>query len=70
MPHELSPHQLQHRVGAWMELMISLRNYQWLRNPIIGNEKWILSINCTHRRQWLSGGQTGAVTPKADPQPT
>ncbi|CAF1675068.1 unnamed protein product, partial [Adineta ricciae] len=28
--HELSPHQLQHRVDACMELMMSHRNYQWL----------------------------------------
>ena len=28
LPHELSPHQLQHRVDACMDLMTSHRNYQ------------------------------------------
>ena len=28
IPHDLSPHQLQHRVDACMELMTSHRNYQ------------------------------------------
>ena len=67
--HELSPHQLQYRVDACMDLMTSHRNYQWLRNLITGDEKWVLYINYTHRRQWLSLGQTGAATPKADLPP-
>ena len=69
IPHELSPHQLQYRVNACMDLMTSHRNYQWLRNLITGNEKWVLHIDYTHRRQWLSPGQTGAATPKADLHP-
>ena len=69
MPHELSPHQLQHRVDASIELMTSHRNYQWLRNLMTGDEKWVLYINCTHRRQWLSASQTVAAAPKTDPHP-
>jgi hypothetical protein len=69
IPHELSPHQLQHRVDACMDLMTSHRNYQWLRNLIIGDEKWVLYIDYTHRRQWLSAGQTGVATPKTDLHP-
>ncbi|CAF1682936.1 unnamed protein product [Adineta ricciae] len=49
-----------------MELMTSHRNYQWLRNLITGDEKWMLYINYTHKRQWLNGGQTGAATSKTD----
>ncbi|CAF5215482.1 unnamed protein product, partial [Rotaria magnacalcarata] len=69
MPHELSPHQLQHRVDACMNLMTSHRNYKWLRNLITGDEKWVLYINYTHRRQWLSAGQKGVATPKTDSYP-
>ena len=54
IPHELSPLQLQYRVDACMELLTSHRNYQWLRNLITGDEKWVLYINYQHRRQWLS----------------
>ena len=67
--HELSPHQLQHRVDDYMNLMTSHCNYQWLRNLIAGDEKCVLYINYTHRRQWLSAGQTGVATPKTDPHP-
>ena len=49
--------------------MTSHRNYQWLRNLITGDEKWVLYINCTHKRQWLSPGQTGVATPKVDLHP-
>ena len=69
IPHELSPLQLQQRVDACMELMTSHRNYQWLNNFVIGDEKWLLYINCGYHRQWLSLGQTGVVTPKPDLHP-
>ncbi len=39
IPHELPPHQLQLRVDACMELMMSHRNYQWLHNLITDDEK-------------------------------
>ena len=65
IPNELSPHQLQYRVDVWLDLMTSHRNYQWLRNLISGNEKWVLYINYKHRRQWLSAGETGTATLKS-----
>ena len=52
-----------------MDLMTSHRNYQWLRNLITGDKKWMLYINDTHRRQWLSPGQTDVATPKANLHP-
>ena len=48
-----------------MDLMTSHRNYQWLRNLITGDEKWVLYINYKHRRQWLSPGETDTATPKS-----
>ena len=51
IPHELSLHQLQHRFNACMDLTTYHRNYQWLRILITGDEKWVLYINYTHRRQ-------------------
>jgi hypothetical protein len=64
IPHHLSPHQLQLKVDACMELLISHCNYQWLHNLITGDAKWVLYVNHTHRRQWLSAGQIGVATPK------
>jgi transposase len=59
IPHELSPLQLQHRVDACMELLTSHRNYEWLRNLITGDEKWVMYVNHTRNRQWLGIGQSG-----------
>ena len=47
IPHDLSPHQLQHRV----------------------DEKWVLYVNHTRKRQWLGAGKTGVATPKNDLYP-
>jgi hypothetical protein len=69
IPHELSPHQLQHRVDACMNLMTSHCNYDWLHNLITDDEKWVSYVNYTHRRQWLSVGETGVATPKTDSYP-
>jgi hypothetical protein len=64
MPHDLSSHQLQHRVSASTKSTTSHRNYQWLNNLITGTEKWVLYVNHTCKQQWLGAGQTGATTPK------
>ena len=69
IPHDLSPHQLQHRVDACRELMTSHRNYQWLYNLITGDEKWVLYVNHTRKRQWLGAGQKGVATPKNELHP-
>ena len=69
IPHELSALQLQHRVDACMELMTSHRNYQWLHNLITGDEKWVLYVNHTRKRQWLGAAQKGVPTPKNDLHP-
>lgn len=69
IPHELSQHQLQLRVDACMQLMTSHRNYQWLHSLITGDEKWVLYVNHTLKRQWLGAGQKGIATPKNDLHP-
>ena len=69
IPHELSSHQLRHSLDTCMGLMTSHRNYEWLRTLITGDEKRVLYINCTHKRQWLSAGRTGVTTPKTNSYP-
>ena len=66
IPHELSAIQLKTRVDACMQLLTFRCTYQWLGNLITGDEKWILYVNHTRKRQWLSIGQTGVTTPKVD----
>jgi len=64
IPHELTPHQLQVRIGICMCLLTSHRNFRWLYNLVTGDEKWVLYINYMHQRQWLSPGQRGMDTPR------
>ena len=52
-----------------MALMTSHGNYQWLHNLITDDEKWLLYINHTRKRQWLGTGQTDIATPKNDDHP-
>ena len=52
-----------------MALMTSYRNYQWLHNLIPVDEKWVLYVNHTRKRQWLGSGQTDIATPKNDLHP-
>ena len=47
--------------------MTSHRNYQWLYNLITSDEKWVLYVNHTRKRQWLGTGQTDIATLKNDP---
>ena len=66
---QLSAYILQHRVDVYMGLLTSHRNYEWPRNLVTGDEKWLLYINYARKRQWLSVHQTGTVTPKNDLHP-
>ena len=69
IPYELPPHQFQLKVNTCMALMTSHRNYQWLHNLITGDEKWLLYINHTKKRQWLGTRQTCIATPQNDLHP-
>ena len=52
-----------------MDLVTSHRNHEWLCNLITGDEKCVLYINYSRRRQWLSVAQTGVATPITDLHP-
>ena len=49
-----------------MNLLTSHRNNQWLRNLVTEDETWVLYVNHTRRRQWLSSGGTEVATPRMD----
>lgn len=69
IPHELQPHQIKARLDACMQLLTFRRSHEWLRNLITGDEKWVMYVNHTRKRQWLAVGQTGIATPKSDLHP-
>lgn len=64
VPHDLSLSQLQVRVDACMSLLTFRRNFNWLRQLVTGDDKWVLYVNHSRKRQWLSPGDTGIATPK------
>lgn len=47
-----------------MELTTTHRDYQRLDNLIAGDEKWVLYVSHTRKREWPRAAQTGAGTPK------
>lgn len=69
IPHELTANQLQARVDACMHLLTFRRKYEWLRQLITGDEKWVLYVNHTRKRQWLSTGESGIATAKPELHP-
>lgn len=70
IPHILSSFQLKQRINACIELLTSHRNYQWLNNIITSDEKWVVYVNYTRKRQWLEAGQSGIATPKNELHPS
>lgn len=69
IPHELSASQAAMRVNVCMQLLTFKRTFDWLRNLVTGDEKWVLYVNHTRKRQWLSTHESGVPTPKADLHP-
>ena len=49
-----------------MSLLSRKRNFNWLDDLITGDEKWVLYINTTRRRQWIRPGDTSIPTPKPE----
>ncbi len=48
---------------------MSYRNYQQLRKLVTSDEKWVLYVSHTRKREWLGGGQIDVATPKNDLHP-
>ena len=50
-----------------MELLTSHQTMEWLRDIVIGDEKWVVYVSHTRKRQWLQSGETGIPMPKNTP---
>ncbi|EYB98248.1 hypothetical protein Y032_0133g1797 [Ancylostoma ceylanicum] len=66
IPHDLSGRQLQVRRDACMNLLTFRRTFAWLEFLVTGDEKWVLCVNHTRKRQWLGSGERGIATPKTE----
>lgn len=69
IPHQLAPNQLQLRSDICMSLLTYKRTTKWLEDLVTGDEKWVLYVNYTRKRQWLSPSEPGVSTPKGELHP-
>lgn len=65
LPHKLTTANMMHRVSICSSLISRKRRTDWIREIITGDEKWVLYVNHTRKRQWLPR----TVDPEPDPKP-
>jgi len=66
VPHELTANQRNLRLDICTSLLTKHRTMSWLDNLITGDEKWILYVNHTRKRQWVKSDQRPLPTPKPE----
>lgn len=69
VPHGLSMANKSQRVDLCTFLLQLRRNRQWLDHLITGDEKWVVYVNTTRRRQWVASTQTPVPCPKPEIHP-
>lgn len=69
VPHELTAVNRMSRVTICMSLLARLDNEPFLDRIVTGDEKWVLYVNITHKKQWLNPGQPPLPDAKADLHP-
>lgn len=67
IPHRLTEDQLENRVTICNSLLSRKRNFEWLRELVTGDEKWVLYFNQTRQGQWIMRGETPEPDPKPNP---
>jgi histone-lysine N-methyltransferase SETMAR len=65
IPHRLRDDQLEQRVTICNSLLSRRRNFDWLRDVVTGDEKWVLYTNEVRKGQWVLPGEQ----PDPDPKP-
>lgn len=69
VPHALTDSQRQVRTNICLSLLTPRRTFNWLEYLVTGDEKWVLYVNHTRKRQWLTSEEEGIPTPKAELHP-
>lgn len=67
VPHELTQNDRDRRIDCCYNLLSLKRTFNWLRDLITGDEKWIQFSNVTRRPQWIGKDEQPATIPKPDP---
>jgi histone-lysine N-methyltransferase SETMAR len=66
IPHELTQDNIDRRIDTCHSLLLRSRRFDWLRDIIPGDEKWVLYVNHTRKRQWVDRDEQPEPEPKAD----
>lgn len=66
IPHRLREDQLEQRVTICNSLLSRSRRFDWLRNIVTGDEKWVMYFNPNRRGQWVLRGEEPEPEPKPE----
>jgi histone-lysine N-methyltransferase SETMAR len=69
VPHDLNDYNKKKRVEVCQQLKSMKRTFNWLDHLITGDEKWVMYVNHTRKRQWCAADQTPEPTPKPELHP-
>ena len=65
--HSLTQHDKDMHLEVCTFLLSKKRHFNWLDYLITGDEKWVLYVNPTQKRQWVDTEEQAEPEPKADP---
>lgn len=66
VPHELPANDKVQRVSACVSVLSRHQKSSFLERIVIGDQKWVLYINISRKKQWLNPGQKPLPDVKAD----
>ena len=69
VPHQLTPDNIQQRITICNSLLLKRNRYRFLQQIVTGDEKWVLYVNHTRKRQWVNREDLPDPEPKTDLHP-
>ncbi len=69
VPHVLTQKDRDKRSETCTLLLSRRRNFKWLDSILTGDEKWVLYVNHTRKRQWVAASEKPQPQPKGDLHP-
>jgi histone-lysine N-methyltransferase SETMAR len=66
VPHQMTPDNIQQRITICNFLLSKHNRHRFLQQIVTGDEKWVLYVNHTRKRQWVNREDLPEPEPKAD----
>ena len=67
IPHKLTKIQKEQRVTICNSLLSRRNDKEWIKQIVTGDEKWVLYINYTRKRQWVLSDETPEPDVRSEP---